>query len=48
VDKADFSVARSYQLFRGLFDKADLKIIKDEVQHNWPQELLGVRMYLLQ
>ena len=47
VDKADFSVTRSYLMFKELFEKAGLEIVKDEVQLNWPSELLTIRMYML-
>ena len=36
VDKADFSVTRSYLLFKELFEKAGLEIVKNELQLNWP------------
>ena len=47
VDKEDFSVTRSVELYKILFQKAGLKIIKEETQNDWPEDLFGVRMYAI-
>lgn len=48
VDKADCSVTRSTDLFKDLFAKAGLKIVKEEVQMDWPKDLFTIRMYALE
>jgi protein N-terminal methyltransferase len=48
VDKQDYSVTRTRNIFLKLFEKAGLQIVQEEMQPNWPKELLQVRMYILQ
>jgi protein N-terminal methyltransferase len=48
VDKSDCSVTRSAALFKELFAKAGLKIVKDEMQMDWPKDLFTIRMYALE
>lgn len=36
VDKEDCSVTRSTELFKQLFAKAGLKVIKEQTQEDWP------------
>jgi hypothetical protein len=31
-----------------IFEKAGLKVVKEETQTNWPKELLEVRIYMIQ
>jgi hypothetical protein len=47
VDKTDCSVARVTEMYRALFEKANLKVVREEKQVNWPNDLLDVKMYLL-
>lgn len=48
VDKSDCSVTRSATLFKEIFSKAGLKIVKEETQLDWPQDLFAIRMYALE
>jgi len=47
VDKEDNSVTRSDELYRILFDKANLKVVKQEWQPDFPQDLFKVNQYAL-
>ena len=48
VDKQDFSVTRSTQLYKSVFEKAGLKVLKEATQKDWPEDLFEVRIYALQ
>jgi protein N-terminal methyltransferase len=45
--KEDYSRVRSDVLFKGIFNKCGLKIIKHFHQPNWPKDLLKVSIFLL-
>lgn len=47
VDKDDFSVTRSVELYKKIFAEAGVEVVKEETQENWPNELFGLRMYAL-
>lgn len=47
-DTTDSSFTRSRELLLELFNKAGLRILKEERQRNLPKELYDVRMYALQ
>jgi protein N-terminal methyltransferase len=47
-DEEDSSLTRPDDVLKALFEKAGLKIIKEETQQGFPQGLYPVRMYLLQ
>ena len=40
-------MTRSAELFKDLFKKAGLNIVKEETQVDWPQDLFTIRMYAL-
>ncbi|KAI1335511.1 alpha-N-methyltransferase NTM1 [Xylariaceae sp. FL0016] len=46
-DELDSSVTRQDKKFRQLFDDAGLRIVKTEISHGFPSELLPVRMFAL-
>jgi protein N-terminal methyltransferase len=48
VDKDDYSVVRTEKLYKKLVEEAGLKVIKEEFQANWPEDLFDVKMYALQ
>lgn len=48
VDKEDCSVTRSGDLFKEIFARAGLKIVKEEMQMDWPKDLFTIRMYALE
>ena len=47
-DDLDCSVTRTDEKFRGIFQKAGLKIKRTEIQNGLPKELYPVRAYALQ
>jgi protein N-terminal methyltransferase len=47
VDMGDNSISRTPTHFKSVFASAGLKLIRDEEQPDWPQELLPVRMWAL-
>jgi protein N-terminal methyltransferase len=47
VDKEDCSVIRSNALWKKLFEEAGLKIIKEDIQRDWPKDMFDLRMYAL-
>ena len=47
VDKQDYSVTRSTELYKQLFQKAGLTLLKEQTQKDWPEDLFGVRIYAL-
>lgn len=47
VDKEDCSVTRSTELFKVVFEKAELKILREQNQADWPKDLFAVKMYAL-
>ncbi|KAI9599009.1 alpha-N-methyltransferase NTM1 [Syncephalis fuscata] len=47
VDSEDSSVTRSDAVFRSIFKRAGLEIIKETVQSNFPGDLFTVKMYAL-
>jgi len=47
LDKEDMSVTRTEGMFRELFIKAGLKIVKEAWQSNFPKELFPVKMFAL-
>lgn len=48
VDKDDSSVTRSNSKLLKLFKKAELEVLKQETQTNFPKEIFKVNMYALQ
>jgi protein N-terminal methyltransferase len=46
-DDIDSSVTRTDEKFRALFEKAELRILRTELQKNFPAALFPVRMYAL-
>ncbi|KAI0971055.1 AdoMet dependent proline di-methyltransferase-domain-containing protein [Xylaria arbuscula] len=46
-DEVDSSVTRTEATFKHIFEKAGLRIIKNELQHGLPSELYPVRMFAL-
>lgn len=48
VDKGDSSVVRSTLLWKVLFQQAGLRVLKEGLQTDWPEDLFEVRMYALQ
>ncbi|KAJ3383600.1 hypothetical protein HDU92_004055 [Lobulomyces angularis] len=48
LDEEDSSVTRSDEIFKEIFAKAGLKIIKEKLQTNFPTNLYKVKMYLLE
>ncbi|KJE90861.1 methyltransferase-like protein 11A [Capsaspora owczarzaki ATCC 30864] len=48
VDAEDSSVTRSDELFKALFERAELDIIKEDTQQRFPKALFKVKMYALQ
>lgn len=47
VDTRDYTVVRSHTAHVKLFEECGLRILKEEVQTEWPEDLYGVRMYCL-
>ena len=47
-DKRDSSVTRTDRKFREIFEKAELSLVKTELQAGFPKELYPVRYYALQ
>jgi len=47
VDSKDSSVIRSDELWRRLFAKANMRVVKEAEQFGFPDELLTVKMYAL-
>jgi len=47
VDKEDYSVTRADDLYRTLFQKANLKLIKQQWQPDFPEDLFKVNQYAL-
>ena len=47
VDKLDCSVIRSNLLWKKLFAEAGLRVVKEEKQQDWPQDMFDIRMYAL-
>ena len=47
-DAMDSSVMRSDYLFKELFDKARLSLLREEVQQGFPKDLYVVKLYILQ
>ncbi|CAG8732628.1 656_t:CDS:2, partial [Cetraspora pellucida] len=47
-DKDDSSVTRSDEIFKGLFQKAGLSLLKEATQHGMPDGLYEVKMYALE
>ena len=47
VDKEDSSITRSDAYFQSIFPKAGLKLLKAQLQQDFPAELFAVRMYCL-
>ncbi|KAI1304388.1 alpha-N-methyltransferase NTM1 [Xylaria venustula] len=46
-DEVDSSVTRREATFKHIFEKAGLRIVKNELQHGLPSELYPVRMFAL-
>lgn len=46
-DLEDESVTRSDEIYKELFKRSGLKIIKNKCQTNFPKELFKVEMYAL-
>uniref|UniRef100_A0A7S3CSS5 Alpha N-terminal protein methyltransferase 1 n=1 Tax=Strombidium rassoulzadegani TaxID=1082188 RepID=A0A7S3CSS5_9SPIT len=47
VDHDDNSVVRTIEEFKQCFERADLEILAEEMQPDWPKELFPVAMFLL-
>ena len=47
VDKSDCSVTRSHLLWLELFSKAELQVINEGIQPDWPEDMYDLRMYAL-
>jgi protein N-terminal methyltransferase len=47
VDKEDYSVTRSEVMYRGLIERAGLRIVKEQRQDDWPESLFSVKMYAM-
>ena len=47
-DAVDSSVMRSDYIFKELFDKAGLSLLREEVQQGFPKDLYVVKLYILQ
>jgi protein N-terminal methyltransferase len=47
-DSEDSSVNRTDPLYKTIFEKAGLKLVKEEVQKGFPDNLFPVKMYMLQ
>jgi len=47
LDKDDNSICRSDAMYRDVFQRAGWKIVRDEIQQHFPDELYEVRMYAL-
>lgn len=47
VDKADSSLTRCDKHYKTLFKKADVRVLKEELQKEWPNNLMMVKMYAL-
>ena len=48
TDEEDSSVTRPPEVLRDIFNKANLKIVKEFKQNKFPKELYGVHMFALQ
>lgn len=48
MDKDDCSVSRSDALFKQLFKDAQVQLLLEQTQQEWLDELLNVKMYILQ
>lgn len=48
VDDVDSSMTRSDELFKRIFKEANLKLVKEATQKNFPPSLYPVKMYALQ
>eukprot|EP00834_Sanchytrium_tribonematis_P006305 NODE_452_length_7258_cov_0.721050.p5 type:complete len:218 gc:universal NODE_452_length_7258_cov_0.721050:5577-6230(+) len=47
MDDVDYSFTRTDAGFKKLFERANLVLIHEEIQQNWPQHLFPVKMYCL-
>lgn len=47
VDKDDSSLTRSDAHYKALFEKADVRVVKEDFQLEWPKNLMKVKMYAL-
>ncbi|RGB23221.1 alpha-N-methyltransferase NTM1 [Rhizophagus diaphanus] len=47
-DETDSSVTRSDEIYKKIFQKSGLKIVKEKIQHGMPEELFEVKMYALE
>ncbi|CAG8606178.1 7757_t:CDS:2 [Funneliformis mosseae] len=47
-DETDSSVTRSDEIFKDIFQKSGLKLIKEATQHGMPKQLYEVKMYALE
>ena len=48
IDSEDSSMTRSDDCLKSIFDKAGLRIIREDTQKGFPKALYRVKMYLLQ
>ena len=48
ADDDDASVTRSNEILLSIFARAGLRVVRNDVQHNFPRGLFEVRMYALQ
>ncbi|KAI9293275.1 hypothetical protein K502DRAFT_306556 [Neoconidiobolus thromboides FSU 785] len=48
MDEVDSSFTRSDEIFKTIFKKSDLKLIKEKIQTGFPAGMFQVKMYVLQ
>ncbi|KAF9174802.1 hypothetical protein BGX20_009716 [Mortierella sp. AD010] len=48
IDEEDSSMTRSDQVWKEMFEKAGLKLLKEDVQKGFPSGLFAVKMYALE
>jgi len=48
IDEEDSSMTRSDQVWKEMFQKSGLKLLRDEVQKGFPSGLFAVKMYALE
>ncbi|KAF9998826.1 hypothetical protein BGZ79_007515 [Entomortierella chlamydospora] len=48
IDEEDSSMTRSDQVWKEMFEKSGLKLLKDDVQKGFPSGLFAVKMYALE
>lgn len=48
IDEEDSSMTRSDQVWKEMFEKSGLRLLKEEVQKGFPSGLFAVKMYALE